>query len=70
MRPRGGGSVNQKKLVTGCSDCNRFGRWSGHPVCPARDRDKHDAQARMTSSTLGETVHVHSDSFCHCFDVG
>ena len=44
-RPEGG-SVQQKKLVTRCGDCNRFGHWSGDPICPAKD--KHDAQAHVT----------------------
>ena len=47
-----GGSVHQKKLVTRCFDCNRFGHWSGDPICTAKD--KHDAQ---------RTVHVHPESF-------
>ena len=41
-----GGSVHQKKLVTRCFDCNRFGHWSGDPICTAKD--KHDAQRRCT----------------------
>ena len=51
MRPKGG-SVQQKKLVTRCFDCNRFGHWSGDPICPAKD--KHDAQAHITSCTWKE----------------
>ena len=39
-RPKGG-SVQQKKLVNRCFDCNRSGHWSGDPICPAKD--KHDA---------------------------
>ena len=60
MRPKGG-SVHQKKLVTRCVDCNRFGHWSGDPVCPAKD--KHVAQAHSTGCILKETVHVHPESF-------
>ena len=60
MRPKGG-SVHQMKLVTRCFDCNRFGHWSGDPICPAKD--KHDAQAHITSCTWKETVHVHPESF-------
>ena len=41
-----GGSVHQKKLVTRCFDCNRFGYWSGDPICTAKH--KHDAQRRCT----------------------
>ena len=59
-RPKGG-SVQQKKLVTRCFHCNRFGHWSGDPICPAED--KNDAQAHVTSCTLQETVHVHPESF-------
>ena len=59
-RPKGG-SVHQKKLVTRCFDCNRFGHWSGDPICPAKD--KHDAQAHITSCTLMQTVRVHPESF-------
>ena len=58
-RPKGG-SVHQKKLVTRCFDCNRFGHWSGDPICPAKD--KH-AQAHVTSCTLEEMVHVYPESF-------
>ena len=60
MRPKGG-SVHQKKLVTRCVDCNRFGHWSGDPVCSAKD--KHVAQAHITGCILKETVHVHPESF-------
>ena len=52
--------MHQKKLVTRWFDCNRFGHWSGDPFCYAKK--KHDAQARMTSCTLKETVHVHPES--------
>ena len=55
------GSAHQRKLVTRYFDCNRFGHWSGDPICPATD--KHDAQAHVTSCTLKETVHVHPESF-------
>ena len=34
-RPKGV-SVQQRKLVTRCFDCNRFRHWSGDPICPAR----------------------------------
>ena len=54
-------SVSQKKLVTRCFDCNRFGHWSGDPICPATD--KHEAQADITSCSLEELVHVHPESF-------
>ena len=37
-------------------DCNPFRHCSGDPICPAKD--KHDAQAHITSCTL-EAVHVH-----------
>ena len=60
MRPKGG-SVHQKKLVTRCFDCNRFGHWSGDPISPAKD--KHDAQAHITSCNVKETVRVHPKSF-------
>ena len=60
MRPIGG-SVHQKKFVTLCFDCNRFGHWSGDPIAPAKD--KHDAQAHITSCTWKATVHVHPESF-------
>ena len=60
MRPKRG-SVHQKKLVTRCFDCNRFGHWSGDPICPAKD--KHDAQAHITSCTVKETVRVHLEQF-------
>ena len=43
-RPEGG-AVNQKKLVTRRLDRNRFGLWSGYPICPAKC--KHDAQAHI-----------------------
>ena len=43
-RPKGG-AVNQKKLVTRRFDRNRFGLWSGYPICPAKC--KHDAQAHI-----------------------
>ena len=59
-RPQGG-SVQQKKLVTRRYDCNRFGHWSGDPICPAKDQN--DAQAHVTSCTLQETVHVYPESF-------
>ena len=59
-RPKGG-SVHQKKLVTRCFDCIRFGRWSRDPICPVKD--KHDAQAHITSCNVKETVHVHPESF-------
>ena len=58
-RPKGL-SAHQKKLVTRCFDCNRFGLWSGDPICPAKD--KHDAQAHITGCTLKETEHVHPES--------
>ena len=57
------GSVSQQKLVARCFDCNRLGHWSGDPICPAKDRDKHEAQAHITSCTLEEMVHVHPESF-------
>ena len=60
MRQKGG-SVHQKKLVTRCFDSNRFGHWSGDPIRPAKD--KHDAQAHITSCTWKGTVHVHPESF-------
>ena len=60
MRPKGG-SFHRKKLVTRCFDCNRFGHWSGDPICHAKD--KHDAQANITSCTWKETVHVHPEPF-------
>ena len=52
-RPKGG-SVHQKKVVSRCFDCNRFGHWSGDPICPVKD--KHDAQVHITSCTLMQTV--------------
>ena len=61
MRPKGGSVQKKKKLVTRCFDCNRYGHWSGDPICPAKD--KHDAQAHMTSCTWEETVRVHPESF-------
>ena len=60
MRPKGG-FVHQKKLVTRCFDCNGLGNWSGDAICPAKD--KHDAQAHITSCIVKETVHVHPESF-------
>ena len=60
MGPKGG-SVHQKRLLTRCFDCNGFGHWSGDAICPAKD--KHDAQAHITSCTVKETVHVHLESF-------
>ena len=50
-----------KKLVTRCFDGNRFGHCFGDPICPAKD--KHDAQAHITSCTWKDTVHVHPESF-------
>ena len=47
--------------LTRCFDCNRFRHWSSDPIC--RAKDKHDAQAHITSCTLKETVHVHPESF-------
>ena len=55
------GSVDQKKFVTRCFDCNRCGHWSGDPICPAKDN--HDAQAHITSCNVEETVHAHPKSF-------
>ena len=60
MRPKGV-SVHHKKLVTRCFDCERFGHWSGDPICPAKD--KNDAQAHISSCTWKETVRVHPESF-------
>ena len=51
----------QKKLVTRCFDCNRFGHWSVDPICLAKG--KNDAQPHVTSCTLQGTVHVHPGSF-------
>ena len=34
--------------------------WSGEPIC--RAKDKNDAQARVDSCTLQETVHVYPES--------
>ena len=59
-RPKGG-PVQQKKFATRCFDCNRFGHWSGDPICLAKD--KNDGQAHVTSCTLKETVHVYPESF-------
>ena len=42
-------------------DRNRFGRWSGYPICPAKG--KHDAQAHITSCNVKETVRVPPESF-------
>ena len=61
-KPRGR-SVNQKTLVTRCCHCNLSGHLSGNPIFSVKERDKHDAQAHVTSCTLGETVHVHPESF-------
>ena len=57
-RPKG--SVHQNELVSRCFDCNRFGPWSGDPICP---QGKHDAQAQVTSCTLEKKVHVYPESF-------
>ena len=35
--------------------------WFGDLICPAKD--KHDAQTRVTSYTLEETVNVHPELF-------
>ena len=60
-RPKGG-AVNQKKLVNRRFDRNRFGHWSGYPICPAKG--KHDAQAHIfTSCNVKETVRVQLESF-------
>ena len=58
-RPKGG-SVHQKKLLTRCFNCNLFWTMSGDPIYLAKD--KHDAQAHITSCNLKETVHVHPES--------
>ena len=60
IRPEGG-SVHHKKLVTHCFDCNRFGHSSDDLICPAKD--KHDAQAHITSCNVKGTVHVQPESF-------
>ena len=57
-KPRGR-SVNQKKFVTRCFHCNFSGHLSGNPVL-SRQGEGQDAQAHVTSCTLGETVHVHT----------
>ena len=54
----------RQSVVTRCFDCNRFGHWSGYPICPATD--KHDAQAHITTCTLKETVHGKTAYFISC----
>ena len=53
--------MNQKKFVTRRFDRNRFGHWSGYPICPGKC--KHDVQAHITSCNVKETVHVHPEAF-------
>ena len=55
------GRVRLDDSLTLCFDCNRFGQWSGDPICLAKD--KHNAQEHITSCTLKETVHVDPESF-------
>ena len=61
-RPKGG-CVQQKKLVTRCFDCNRFGHWSGDPICPAKDEQMRRHMSRVVLWRKQCTVHVYPESF-------
>ena len=61
-RPKGG-CVQQKKLETRCFDCNRFGHWSGDPICPTKDEQMRRHMSRVALCGEQCTVHVYPESF-------
>ena len=47
-RRKGMAKIKRKNLETICFGWNRFGHWSGDPMCTARDRRKVDGQENIT----------------------
>ena len=57
-RRKGLTKIIRRNLETIRFGCNRFGHWSGDPMCTARDRRKVDGQANITVKHESGTVFI------------